>query len=194
MNKTCKGDIIMNNTNYTELLDAWDDMLYNARDVADAEDEFNQELFCDLMHRTWQAFRDGIDFDAPEDDYSLHIMLVKILMEISSYSGLYQVLVGEGVNIELSVFLVRLLRDAILDKKLFPRDEPILKGRYDNHGEIYHLSFDMESGILTVSDSRNDPPQMRFDPNKNKFVPIPQPSFEPFEVTDLSKFWFDDEE
>ena len=182
----------MTNTYCTELLNTWEEMICNARGVANAEAEFNQELFCNIIRRTWQVFRDEINFDVIIDEYALNTNLLKLLMKVDAYSKLTQVSTEEGVDIGMSAFLAKLLRDAILYRKMFSRDEPVIKGQYDNNYEHYNLCFDLDRKVLVISDTRGEPPVLRFDRKLLEIVTVPQPMFEPFEVTDLSKFWFDD--
>ena len=175
------------------LIDDWDELLVSIEDFAVwGEGDFNQELFKDVLFRTWKLFNKRIDFDAEYNNYSLPIGMAYILGRMMEYSDQIQVTGrADGGNIEFSAGIVKGLADSIMNREYFPREKPIIEQHASIDGMFALLSYNCETGVLTVTNGlEEDAPQsFAYDKDSNLKEIKRKPFDKTLEITDLSGWW-----
>lgn len=165
--------ILDNDKRIAELQRAWDELVGIAEEFAYDEGELDQELFRDVLLKTWKLFSERIDFDAKYSEYCLPIGMAYIFARMMEYSNKTQVTGREDDgDIELSAIIVKRLASSIMNRDLFPRDEPVIDKRIKIDGIVVELAYNCETGVLRVSEL-----------TKNK------PSGKVLEITDISHWW-----
>lgn len=143
----------MENTLFDKVRDGWDAVLENANDVSFCDDDLDEELLRQTMYDTWKLFRDGIDFEASDEEYSLPIGLAGILGEITAYSKMYQITEDPDCDsLDIPAMICAFLRGAIIHRTDFSRDKPIVKGRRLIDHILTDIEYDLITGELTLSD------------------------------------------
>ena len=165
--------VLDNDERIAELQQAWDELVAIAETFALDEGELDQELFRDVLLKTWKLFSERIDFDAKYSEYSLPIGMAFIFGRMMEYSDKTQVTVRQDDgDIELSARIVRRLASSIMNRELFPRDEPVIECRMKIDGIVMKLAYNCETGVLRVSEL-----------TKNK------PNDKVLEINDISRWW-----
>ena len=180
-----------------EITEGWDELLEGTEDFALwAEGDFDQELFRETMYKTWELFAERIDFDSPEETYSLPIGMAQIFGQIQSYSTKKQITMrDDGGDIELSALIARDLYYSIRDRDSFVRDIPVVSARHMIDGEILRLTYHLDTGELRIeSGYSEDHPDFIFDTDTERATEIIPRTIEPIIVKDISRWWLDDSE
>ena len=165
--------VLDNDERIAELQQAWDELVAIAEAFALDEGELDQELFRDVLLKTWKLFSERIDFDAKYSEYSLPIGMSYIFGRMLEYSDKTQVTEREDDgDIELSARIVKKLASSIMNRDMFPRDEPVIECRMKIDGTIIRLVYNCETGVLRVSEK-----------SKNK------PNDKVLEINDISRWW-----
>ena len=165
--------VLDNDERIAELQQAWDELVGIAEAFALDEGELDQELFRDVLLKTWKLFSERIDFDAKYSDYCLPIGLAYIFGRMMEYSNKTQVTDREDDgDIELSTRIVKKLVSAIMNRELFPRDEPVIECRMKIDGIVMRLVYNCETGVLSVSEKSKDKPNDKV-----------------LEINDISRWW-----
>lgn len=165
--------ILDNDERIAELQQAWDELVGIAEAFVCDEGDLDQELFRDVLLKTWKLFSERIDFDAKYSEYCLPIGMAYIYGRMMEYSNKTQVTGREDDgDIELSARIVKRLVSSIMNRELFPRDEPVINKRMKIDGILVGLAYNCETGVLRVSEL-----------TKNK------PSGKVLEITDISRWW-----
>ena len=165
--------ILDNDKRIAELQRAWDELVGIAEEFAYDEGELDQELFRDVLLKTWKLFSERIDFDAKYSEYCLPIGMAYIFARMMEYSNKTQVTGREDDgDIELSAIIVKRLASSIMNRDMFPRDEPVIECRMKIDGTIIRLVYNCETGVLRVSEK-----------SKNK------PNDKVLEINDISRWW-----
>lgn len=143
----------MANTLLDKVRDGWDAVLENANAVSFCDDNLDEELFRQTMYDTWELFRNGIDFEASDEDYSLPIGLAEILGVITTYARMYQITDEPDCDsIDIPAMICGLMRSAIIHRKYFSREKPAVKGRRLIDNIPADIEYYLETGELTISD------------------------------------------
>ena len=165
--------VLDNDERIAELQQAWDELVDIAEAFACDEGELDQELFRDVLLKTWKLFSERIDFDAEYSEYCLPIGMAYIYGRMMEYSGKTQVTDREdGGDIELSARIVKKFTSSIMDRKTFPRDEPVIECRMKIDGIVVGLAYNCETGVLRVTEK-----------TKNKT------NDKKLEINDISRWW-----
>ena len=165
--------VLDNDERIAELQQAWDELVAIAETFALDEGELDQELFRDVLLKTWQLFSERIDFDAKYSEYCLPIGMAYVFGRMLEYSDKKQVTEREDDgDIELSARIVKKLASSIMNRDMFPRDEPVIECRMKIDGTIIRLVYNCETGVLRVSEK-----------TKNK------PNDKVLEINDISRWW-----
>ena len=165
--------VLDNDERIAELQRAWDELVGIAEEFAYDEGELDQELFRDVLLKTWKLFSERIDFDAKYSEYCLPIGMAYVFGRMLEYSDKKQVIEREDDgDIELSARIVKKLVSSIMNRDMFPRDEPVIECRMKIDGTIIRLVYNCETGVLRVSEK-----------TKNK------PNDKVLEINDISRWW-----
>ena len=165
--------VLDNDERIAELQQAWDELVDIAESFALDEGELDQELFRDVLLKTWKLFSERIDFDAKYSDYCLQIGMAYIFGRMIEYSNKTQVTDREDDgDIELSARIVKKLASSIMNRELFPRDEPVIECRMKIDGIVMGLAYNCETGVLRVTEK-----------TKNKT------NDKVLEINDISRWW-----
>ena len=165
--------VLDNDERIAELQQAWDELVAIAETFALDEGELDQELFRDVLLKTWKLFSERIDFDAKYSEYCLPIGMAYVFGRMMEYSDKKQVTEREDDgDIELSARIVKKLVSSIMNRDMFPRDEPVIECRMKIDGTIIRLVYNCETGVLRVSEK-----------SKNK------PNDKVLEINDISRWW-----
>ena len=165
--------VLDNDERIAELQQAWDELVAIAEAFACDEGELDQELFRDVLLKTWKLFSERIDFDAKYSEYCLPIGMAYVFGRMMEYSDKKQVTEREDDgDIELSARIVKKLVSSIMNRDMFPRDEPVIECRMKIDGTIIRLVYNCETGVLRVSEK-----------SKNK------PNDKVLEINDISRWW-----
>ena len=165
--------VLDNDERIAELQRAWDELVGIAEEFAYDEGELDQELFRDVLLKTWKLFSERIDFDAKYSEYCLPIGMAYIFARMMEYSNKTQVTGREDDgDIELSARIVKKLASSIMNRELFPRDEPVIECRMKIDGIVMGLAYNCETGVLRVTEK-----------TKNKT------NDKVLEINDISRWW-----
>ena len=165
--------VLDNDERIAELQQAWDEIVAIAETFALDEGDLDQELFRDVLLKTWKLFSERIDFDAKYSEYCLPIGMAYVFGRMMEYSDKKQVTEREDDgDIELSARIVKKLASSIMNRDMFPRDEPVIECRMKIDGTIIRLVYNCETGVLRVSEK-----------SKNK------PNDKVLEINDISRWW-----
>lgn len=170
------------------VLELWNELYANASAVSFAEEELDQNLFRETLYKTWELFGEVIDFDKPEDEYSLPINMARILGEITAYTKLYQIDDSiRGKTVEVSVMIAGIMLLSIIYRNSFSREKPVVKSRR----LIGHTAADIEYDLRTGELRLTNPPD-----NVTNFVigddGVPHEAkklAESIATTDISGWW-----
>ncbi len=139
------------------VLALWDEMYANASAVSFAEDELDQDLFRETLYKTWELFGEVIDFDKPEDEYSLPINMARILGEITAYTKLYQIDDSiRGKTVEVSVMIAEIMLSSIIYRNAFSREKPVVKSRRLIGHTVADIEYDLQTGELRLTNPPDD--------------------------------------
>ena len=139
------------------VLDLWDELYANASAVSFAEDELDQDLFRETLYKTWELFGEVIDFDKPEDEYSLPINMARILGEITAYTKLYQIDDSiRGKTVEVSVMIAEIMLSSIIYRNAFSREKPVVKSRRLIGHTVADIEYDLQTGELRLTNPPDD--------------------------------------
>ena len=83
--------VLDNDERIAELQQAWDELVAIAEAFACDEGELDQELFRDVLLKTWKLFSERIDFDAKYSEYCLPIGMAYVFGQMMEYSDKKQV-------------------------------------------------------------------------------------------------------
>ena len=167
--------VLDNDERIAELQQAWDELVAIAETFALDEGELDQELFRDVLLKTWKLFSERIDFDAKYSEYCLPIGMAYVFGRMLEYSDKKQVTEREDDgDIELSARIVKKLASSIMNRDLFPRNEPVIDFRIKSDGIAMRLAYNCETGVLRVAEL-----------TKNK------PNDKVLETNDISRWWND---
>ena len=175
------------------ITDCWENLLEKTEPYALwGEGDFDLELFRSTMFETWELFLQRIDFDIPNEEYSLPIDLAIILGEIRKYANQIQITGrADGGDIELSAIIADILWHGIVYREEFPRNTPIISSVEVIGTGTYRLMYNMESGELQVEDGK-DPeiPEFIYNCADDIFYEADQKEIKPFVVTDITQVWW----
>ena len=158
--------MIINNELLERVSDGWDEALENANAVSFCDDDLDEELFRQTMYDTWELFRNAINFEASDEEYSLPIDLAAILGEITAYSKMYQITDEPDCDsIDLPAMICGLMRGAIIHRTDFSREKPAVKGRRLLDNTPVDIEYDLVNGELTLSDPPETIKQFVMDEN-----------------------------
>ena len=176
-----------------DLINDWDKLLESIEDFSVwGEGEFNQELFKDVLYRTWKLFVKRLNFDAEYSNYSLPIGMAYILGRMMEYSDQIQVTErADGGNIEFSAGIVKSLASSIMNREYFPKEKPILERRAYVDDMYVLLSYNCKTGVLTVTNGIEEgaPPAYSYNEDESFLEMNRKPFDQTLKVTNLSGWW-----
>lgn len=162
----------MDSTLFDKVRDEWDAVLENANTVSFCDDDLDEELFRQTMYDTWELFREGIDSEAADEEYSLPIGLAEILGELTAYSRMYQITDEPDCDsVDIPAMICGLMRSAITERKSFSREKPAVKGRRIIMDTVMDIEYDLITGELTLSDPKDAPAIYLTDEDGNMYEP-----------------------
>ena len=165
--------VLDNDERIAELQQAWDELVGIAEAFVCDEGDLDQELFRDVLLKTWKLFSERIDFDAKYSEYCLPIGMAYIYGRMMEYSDKTQVTDREdGGDIDLSARIVKKLTSSIMNREFFPRDEPVIECRMKIDGIVVRLAYNCETGVIRVTE-------------KTKNIP----NDKVLEINDISRWW-----
>ena len=181
-----------------EVLDGWDELLDGTEDFALwGGGSFDQDLFREIMYKTWKLFSERIDFDAPDEEYALPIDYAVILGKIMAYGRKLQITYREdGGDVTVSAMLAADLGNSIRYRYDFPKDVPVISSMHHINNQFYRLKYDLESGELHLQKGlgADAPPSYFFDITTGEIQELEQENQDtgnPIIVTDISRWSFD---
>ncbi len=187
----------MDDERIEEVNDSWDELLESIEDFTWGEGNFDLDLYRETMYKTWKLFSERIDFAAPEEDYALPICLAEVFAQVRLYADKRQIeMRRDGGTIALSAMIAFDLYYSIRYRAIFNRDEPVVSAKHMIDGELLRLTYHLDTGELHVTDGfePEDTPAVVFHPKDGSVSEIKQEKREPIIVTDISRWWDEDEE
>lgn len=168
----------------------WDELLQSAKEVVFYEEKLDQELFRETLYETWMLFKEGIDFKVIEEEYSLPIDLACIFARVHEYANLYQAFDygKEADTIEVSATIVENLEWSIINRD-FNLEKPIMTFRTLLFGNIYKLTYDLETGVLTIEDGYEEGSNDMILSQDGSMTLAKPRKKETIQVMDLAHWW-----
>ena len=162
----------INNELLERVSDGWDAALENANAVSFCDGDLDEELFRQTMYDTWELFRNTIEFEASDEEYSLPIGLAEILGEITAYSKMYQITDEPDCDsIDIPAMICGLMLGSIIHRTGFSREKPAVKGRRLFDNTPADIEYDLVTGELTLSDPPETIKQFVLDENGDPIEP-----------------------
>ncbi len=179
-----------------EIIENWDELLESTEYALWGEGDFDQEQFRETMFKTWKLFSERVDFDSPDDEYSLSIGMAEILGKIMIYSEKQQIKRRkDGGSIELSAMIAGDLFFNIKYRHTFSRNDPVVSERHMIDGEILRLTYLLNTGELRIESGHSEGiTDFAFDPEDESLSEIKPKNREPIIVSDISRWWNDEDE